>query len=207
MCSSEVPDSEGVSAALDRFRASCAELAALPMDALSTPERFAVLQGIETGRRQLPAAEHQAINAIIAVATPAEIGGAPHAVLAQRLRISPAEARRRIRDAAVLGPRTSMTGQPLAPRWPATAAAQAAGAIGVDHVREIRRFFTQLPAAVDEPTRAHAEAQLAGHASRLRPDELRQVASPPTSTPTAPSATPTGPANAGSASGAKTSTA
>ena len=43
MRSSEVPDRDGVSAALDRFRASCAEMAALPLDALTVPEQFSVL--------------------------------------------------------------------------------------------------------------------------------------------------------------------
>jgi hypothetical protein len=56
MGSSEVADRDAVSAALQRFRACCAEMAALALDALTIPEQFSVLETIETGRRQLPAA-------------------------------------------------------------------------------------------------------------------------------------------------------
>ena len=50
------------------------------------------------------------------------------------------------------------------------------GAIGTEHIREIGRFFKQLPCAVDDPTRAHAETTLARDATQLRPDELRVAA-------------------------------
>src|SRR5262249_39103696 len=119
---------------------------------------------------------HRVINLISDNAVPAEIGGALPQVLADRLHITKTEASRRIRDAEVLGPRTGLTGQPLEPVWPGTAAAQRAGAIGPAHVAEIRRFFKQLPGWVDEPTRARAERDLAGYAAGLRPDELRAAA-------------------------------
>ena len=176
MRSSEVADRDGVIAALDRFRASCAEMAELPLDALTIPEQFTVLETIETGRRQLPAAEHRALNTITTQATPEQLGGPVHSAIADRLHITPAEARRRVRDAALLGPRPALTGEPLEPAWPAVAAAQAAGQINTEHIREIGRFFKQLPCAVDDPTRAHAETTLARHATQLRPDELRVAA-------------------------------
>ena len=115
MGSSEVADRDGVSAALDRFRASCAEMAELNFDVLTTPERLAVLQGIETGRRQLPVAEHQLITQLADQSAPEELGGPVHSAIADRLHITPAEARRRVRDAHVLGPRTALTGEPLEP--------------------------------------------------------------------------------------------
>ena len=165
-----------MSAVLDRYRAVCAELAGLRLDTLTTPEQFAVLEAIETGRRQLPVLEHEAISRIAARAGPGEIGGSLKQVLADRLRISPAEARRRIADAAVCGPRTAISGQPLEPVWPAAAAAQRRGQIGAAHLGEIRRFLHRLPGWVDAPTRAGAEAELAGLATKLRPDELRVAA-------------------------------
>ncbi|MGH3789181.1 MAG: DUF222 domain-containing protein, partial [Pseudonocardiaceae bacterium] len=51
-------------------------------------------------------------------------------LLAAVLRLSAAEARTRTEQAALVGPRRAMTGEPLAPRLPATAAALAAGQIG-----------------------------------------------------------------------------
>jgi hypothetical protein len=50
--------------------------------------------------------------------------------LANRLRISRAEAGRRIREADDLGPRQSVSGEPLPPRLEATGAAQRDGQIG-----------------------------------------------------------------------------
>jgi Domain of unknown function (DUF222) len=170
------PDEDEINDVLDRLRAAAAEVAALPVDAISAREQLAVLDATERIRRQLPVVEHRAINALLQQATPAEIGGPLHQVLADRLHITSAEARRRIGDAECLGPHTSMTGESLAPRWPATAAAQRDGAIGVEHVREIGRFFNQLPCSVDEPTREQAETDLAAIAARVRPDELRQAA-------------------------------
>ncbi|HZA09319.1 DUF222 domain-containing protein, partial [Mycobacterium sp.] len=143
MRSNEVPDRDGVAAVLDRYRAASQELAALDVDALTTPELFSVLEGAETGRRMLPVIEHRAINLVDERATPVELGGSLPNALADRLRITPAEARRRVRDAEQLGPRTSLTGEPLGPWWPATAAAQRAGQINNAHVGEIRRFFKQ----------------------------------------------------------------
>jgi hypothetical protein len=51
------------------------------------------------------------------------------------------------------GPRTALSGEPLAPALPNVAAAHTAGTIGAEHVRIIRRFFADLPAAVDYQTR------------------------------------------------------
>ena len=69
-----------------------------------------------------------------------------------------------------------MSGEPLEPVLPHTAAAQQRGAIGVEHVKIIRRFFDRLPGFVDYETREVAEAQLAEIACGLKPEELRQAA-------------------------------
>jgi len=79
-------------------------------------------------------------------------------VLSNRLRIGRGEARRRLEEADTLGPRTAMTGEPLQPVLPNAAAAQAAGTIGAEHVRIIRRFLADLPTAVDIETRQACEA-------------------------------------------------
>ena len=97
-------------------------------------------------------------------------------VLADRLRISRTEAARRIQEAADLGERRALTGEPLAPVLEATAAAQRNGDLGAGHVAVIRSFFHRLPDCVDLETRANAEAQLAGLACEYRPDELAKLA-------------------------------
>lgn len=105
-----------------------------------------------------------------------ELGGAPHKVLADWLRITPAEARRRAALAEPLAARTSLTGEPLPPHQPATAAAWRAGELDVEHVRVIGRFLAELPIAVPRGERENAEAFLAGHARQLRPDQLAKLA-------------------------------
>ena len=98
------------------------------------------------------------------------------AVLAQRLGISGSDAGRRIADAAALGPRRALTGEPLDPQLPATATAQARGEIGADHVTIIRDFMRPPPRRLDPGTRAAAEAQLGGLAGGLTPEGLRKLA-------------------------------
>ncbi len=62
-------------------------------------------------------------------------------MLATGLRISKKEARRRIRRAELLGPRTALTGEELSPQLPKVASAQARGEIGPEHVRILERFL------------------------------------------------------------------
>ena len=131
---------------VERFRAAAAELLDLPLDVFGVPDLLAVLDATETVRCQTPVIEHEAINRIAAQATPEQIGGSLKKTLAARLRIRPGEARRRIADAEMLGTRTTLTGEPLAPLWTATAAGQRAGDINSDHVAEIAPVLS--PAAV-----------------------------------------------------------
>jgi hypothetical protein len=100
----------------------------LSFDALTTPERLAMLQRCERMRRRLPTVEHPLINQIGEQADATELGGKLPAALADRLRITRAEASRRIGEAADLGERTAITGQPLPPVLTATAAASAPAA-------------------------------------------------------------------------------
>jgi hypothetical protein len=126
--------------------------------------------------RKLQAPSHQLINQLGEQGDSAEFGGKLSWALADRLHITRAEAGRRIAEAADLGPRRALTGEPLSPILPATAAAQRDGAIGADHVAVIRRFFHQLPEAVDLETCVHAEKQLAAKATEFRPDQLAKLA-------------------------------
>src|SRR5271155_4768158 len=148
----------------------------LRCDALTTPERLAVLERCERIRRWLPAVEHPVIKQLSEQADATELGGKLAPALANRLRITRAEASRRIHEAADLGERTALNGEPLEPLLPATADAQRNGDLGAGHVAVIRGFFHRLPDFVDPETRQNAEAHLARLAGEHRPDELARLA-------------------------------
>jgi Domain of unknown function (DUF222)/HNH endonuclease len=145
-------------------------------DALTTPECLSMLERLERETRRLPVPGHALINQVSRHADEVELGGKLSHALANRLRISRGEASRRIHEAADLGPRQSITGEPLSPMLEATAAAQRAGDIGPAQVAVIRGFWHRLPDFVDVETRTKAEAQLARLGRDHRPDELSKLA-------------------------------
>jgi hypothetical protein len=166
MSTGAVSDPEAIIAAVDRFEAAQAELAALSFNALSTPQALTVTNRLETIARRQGAVDHRLTQQLTTQASPVALGGKSWTdVLANRLRIGRSEARRRLDEAADLGPRTALSGEPLTPVLPTVAAAQAAGMIGAEHVHIIRRFFADLPTAVDYQTRQGCEATLARIAS------------------------------------------
>jgi hypothetical protein len=161
---------------VDALHTAVSRLAELSFDALTTPERMQLLERLEQETRRLPVAGHELINGVRQQATPAEIGGKLPHVLADRLRITRAEAARRIDEAADLGSRQAITGEPLPPELAATAAAQRDGTIGAGHVRVIRGCLQDLPCWIDAGTRTHAEKQLADFATQYRPEQLSKLA-------------------------------
>ncbi len=161
---------------LDALEAGYKRALNLTFEVLTTPERLRVLERWEQLRRWQPAVEHALINQLAEQADPSELGGKLAPVLADRLRISRAEASRRIHEAADLGERKALNGEALAPSLEATAAAQRNGDLGGGHVAVIRHFWHRLPDFVDIETRAKAEAQLARLAGEHRPDELARLA-------------------------------
>ncbi len=160
---------------LDALEADYKRALDLSFDVLTTPERLSVLERFEGFRRVQPAIEHGLINELTRI-EPAVLGGKLPAVLADRLRISRGEASRRVHEAADLGERRALNGEPLAPVLEATAAAQRNGELGAGHVAVIRSFWQRLPSFVDVETRTHAEAQLARLGREHRPDELAKLA-------------------------------
>jgi len=143
---------------------------------LTTPELLAWLARVERVRRRLPALEHPVINTLARQATPEELGGKPAQAIAEATLISRQEAARRVREAADLGPRCGLTGEPIPPALAATAAGQKDGTLGAGHVAVIRSFYHQLPGWVDQATRDAAEADLAHDGTQFRPDQLAKLA-------------------------------
>jgi len=162
-----------------RVAALAAELADLlnePFDALSTAERLALAARWETFVRSQAVVGHRLVASLDG-APVAELGESSVAnALAVALRISKNEASRRVQEAHDLAPRRAMTGQALNPVLSHTAAAQAGGKIGGEHVRIIRRFFDHLPSFVTFDQREAADAQLAEIACGHTPEELRVAA-------------------------------
>jgi hypothetical protein len=163
--------------AIAAMRTAYAELGAASIDTLTHRELLLAQGELETLARQMPTQSHRLIARLGAEANPVELGAKSlRDVLRDRLRIKGADARRRIEGAADLGPRTALSGQALPPRLALTAAAQADGLIGADHVRIIRRFFDRLASWVDLTTRTPAEAALVRAATGSDPDGLSQAA-------------------------------
>ncbi|WP_099252362.1 13E12 repeat family protein, partial [Mycobacterium sp. shizuoka-1] len=147
-------------------------LAAVDVESLSPPDRFAVVDRLENARRRQIALSHAVVARL------ERFEGCPPVgiTLADVLRVSPREARRRIRDAAQLAPRTTLTGELLPPALPETAKVWHDGQIDGEHLEVIQKFFRDLPDHVPPVEREKAERSLAEKATVLRPDQLEKVA-------------------------------
>jgi hypothetical protein len=176
MSTGVIADGQVATAAFDALDAALDTVLNLDGAMLCNRERLARLARYEQVRRRLSAGEHPLINQLAREATPAEIGGKVSHAIADWTLISRAEAARRVREAADLGERRALTGEPLAPVLAATAAAQQAGKLGIEHVAVIRRFYHQLPGWIAADTRDQAQAHLAALATQYRPDQLAGLA-------------------------------
>ncbi|MBS9535860.1 DUF222 domain-containing protein, partial [Mycobacterium sp. M1] len=147
-------DRETILGCLDAIEVASARLAQCSFDALSTAELVAVLARREALAWQAPVIDHRILARLTAEGHTTALGACSLVKgLAERLRISGSEARRRVDEAADLGPRTTLGGQPLPPRLPALAAEQAAGHIGPEHVVIARKAHAKIPAGVSTARR------------------------------------------------------
>jgi hypothetical protein len=96
----------------DALHNAVSRLAGLSFEVLTTPERVNLLERLEQAARRLPVARHELINEVRRQATPSEIGGKLAHMLADRLRITRAEATRRIEEADDLGQRDTLPSHP-----------------------------------------------------------------------------------------------
>jgi hypothetical protein len=153
---------EAVQAAVAALRTAHDKVAALPIEALTRSELVGVLDDLETLSCQLPTQSHRLLARLQGEATAKEMGAKSWKdVLAIRWRISTTEAGRRLEEAALLGPRRTLTGEPLEPVLPCTAIAQARGLINREHVTVVREAMGKIPPTVDVLTRGQIEADLA----------------------------------------------
>src|SRR5512133_3415846 len=110
-------------AALD---AAVQAVGACDWDTQPIRERLDALDRLETIRRRTAATSLDLLGSVARSKDPA-LGRATARIIADVLRITPTEARRRIRDTEQLHPRTTLTGQTRPPQLPATAKAWDAG--------------------------------------------------------------------------------
>jgi hypothetical protein len=167
---------EEIAEVFEALHTTMSRLVGLSFDALTTPERLRLLEQLEQETRRMPVPGHALINQIAEQSSEDELGGRLAHALADRLRITRGEAARRIREAADLGPRRALTGEPLPPRLAGTAAGQRAGDLGAGHIAVIRTFLHSLPAFVDAPSRECAEVHLAQLGAQFRPEQLAKAA-------------------------------
>ncbi len=173
MSSTLIP--EDVAAKLDALNAAVTGVVGLDLSNLAPAARLHVLEEMETSRRRQIAFSHDTI-AGLAAEDPADVGGTVHKVIADWLRISPAEASRRVRDARQLSTRLTLTGEELPPELPATAEAWREGMLDGQHLRAIQKFVRDLPQDVPVDAVTRSERFLARQARHLRPDQLEKAA-------------------------------
>ncbi|AQA01244.1 hypothetical protein BVC93_01065 [Mycobacterium sp. MS1601] len=177
MVRSAVQDREAMLADLALIEAATARMKHYSIDGFSDLELLEVQERREIVARQQPVLDHTIYQRLMAECTPKQLGAKTFTkVLVTRLRISDAEAHRRLKNAGLLGPRASLTGEPLAPQWPTVAQGQTDGLISTDHITKIRSFFHKLPKSIDHQTRENAEVELAKHARELTVDGFAKAA-------------------------------
>ncbi|WP_186447096.1 DUF222 domain-containing protein, partial [Mycolicibacterium porcinum] len=158
----------------------CAATAALveaDFTGLSTAELLALQSERERLARTQALIDHRIQAALMAQATPHEIGGKSWKdVLATRMRISTKEAARRVAAATELGPRYAIGGEVLEPLLPACAAALRAGAINTEHITIIAATLGKATHYVNTAELAQVESDLVTAATRDTPETLKAAA-------------------------------
>ncbi|WP_280356536.1 HNH endonuclease signature motif containing protein, partial [Nocardia otitidiscaviarum] len=166
-------DSDGGIAAV---RAGLTALQTVDLAALPDDEFEGLLAAFETCRRIAESVSHRLLIETSDRRLPRMLGRRGlHRYLVETLRLSRFEAASRIDAAHALGVFREPSGAIREPALPATATAQAEGAISPTHARAVMRVMHRLPDAIDTATRALAEEHLADAARTLAPEQLTHV--------------------------------
>ena len=171
-------DANPVDHALDQLTVGLDHLVKLVgdggLDLFDDPGLVGFLQGFEKVRNRLSLVDHASIAAVEARDLPEKLcQGSTRRVLTATLRISKAEAARRVRAAEAVGPRTSMLGEPLAAVRPYLAAAQRDGELSTEQVAIIERAITPVDRRGFDPADVDAGEQLL--VDRMRRSSGRRI--------------------------------
>lgn len=160
---------EQLSADLDAIDAALARIRETSTDLVGNAFRITVAERLENQDRTNRGLSYRMLGEIVDPPDEVEGPALPSGVrvrelLWKKLRIIPAEVRRRVKLAARIRPRRSLTGPPLPPELPALADAVEAGDVGEDHVREVCKALDLLPNRVSAQDKENAERVLVEHA-------------------------------------------
>jgi hypothetical protein len=151
---------------------TCADEVRSSLSGLDDGAVLDLLRGMESASRIVHSVLLDALAEVDSRRLAAQAGFRSTAALVGDLvHLSRTEARLRVEQATKLGVRRALTGEPLAPELPETAAALAAGEIGPAHVRIIIEIMDAVPASTSSAQRAEVEADLARHARTFGPTE------------------------------------
>jgi Domain of unknown function (DUF222) len=158
-----------VCAELAVIDAAQARLRGLSTDLVGNAFRVEVAGRLETQERVTRGLSYRVFGQIADPPDGPQDPGLPPGVkvvdlLRSRLTITAAEVRRRMKVAARITPRRSLTGPPRPPELPALAAAVQAGAVGEEHLRQVCTGLDRLPRDVSPADRDNAEQILVEHA-------------------------------------------
>ena len=160
---------EEIRAALDDVDAAHARLRAVGSDVVGNAFRVEVAERLETQHRINRGLMYRFVGEIIDPPDGPDDPGLPAGtvmgkLLWQRLRISTGEIRRRMRIAARIRPRRSLTGPELPPELPHLAEAVEDGEVGDDHIGAVCHALDVLPSVVPDDKRDKSEQILVRHA-------------------------------------------
>ena len=148
------------------------------LDHFDDAELMAFLQGFERARNRMALVDHRTVADAERRRLPEALcQSSMRQVLVAALRLSKAEASRRVRAADAVGPRTSMTGESLAPTRPRLAAAVRDGVVSAEHVAVVERALGHVDRRGFDPADVDAgEALLVEQARSFTPETLRLLA-------------------------------
>lgn len=149
-------------------------LVGLNWGGMPVAERLAAVEAMEAAARRLRAVTGTAMSSL-AVESVEILGDRPHAAIANRLRISPAEARRRLREAGLMTDRVSVSGAVVPAVLETAARHWQRGQLDPEHLAVIVRTLAALPADLPFDKKQWAEQFLGVKAAELRPDQLNKV--------------------------------
>src|SRR3712207_2498033 len=174
--SDDVPASQALAALSEALDRLVEVVEAGGLDQLDTSGFVAFLQDFERVRNRLPLVDHRALrDAEERQLAESLCQGRLSRVLTQALRISPAEAGRRVRAAEQLSARTSMLGEPLPPRRPVLAAAQRDGGVTPEQTQLILTGLATVDGRGFDPADLdRGEQVLTELAATLGPKDLQR---------------------------------
>lgn len=153
------------------------ELLECHLSALPSCEVLERVRRLERIRRRLAAVDHHLLAEVQVRRMAGAYGRSSTAdLLVDELRISPAEAKERVRQAGDLGSRKNLTGESLPPLLPLTSSAVRVGELSSAHVSVISDVLEAAPPTWSPQVLRSVEESLIGFARQEHPGALRRTA-------------------------------